>query len=96
MATATFIGDLHGAQAVATVSFEAPHRYVLMSGQIRSRQAAYLFRVDPVGTSGFGEAVSLGDGQRIPIKDALLPAGFALTANPFGPGRPTTHYFQRR
>src|SRR5215510_11125381 len=94
MATVNFVGNLHGIEVVATMGFEQLYNYVLMVGQIRSSRTAYMLHVDLVDTSGFGEAVCLADGQRIPIRIDMMPAGFALTSNPFGPGMPTTYYFE--
>jgi hypothetical protein len=95
MALANYGGDIHGARALAAVSFERLYNYVAMSGQIRSGQFLYTFRAELVGYSGFGEIVSHVEGTRFQIKIDLTPTGFALTSNPFGPGMLTTYYFKR-
>jgi hypothetical protein len=94
--SATYVGNIQGAAARASVSFEQLPRYVVMAGQIQSGQFSYTFRADLVGPSGFGEIVSHGEGTRFQIRIDLTQAGFALTSNPFGPGTPTTYYFSRR
>jgi hypothetical protein len=96
MTSTSFVGDIHGARALAAVSFERLYNYVLMAGQIRSGQFFYTFRTELVGASGFGEMLNHLDGQRFQIRIDLMPAGFALTSNPFGPGMPTTYYFKRQ
>ncbi len=94
--TANYVGDIQGAPAFATVSFEQLRDYVLMSGQIQSGQFFYTFSAELVGASGFGEMVSQVEGTRFQIKIDLTPMGFALTSNPLGPGMPTTYYFTRK
>jgi len=94
--TADYVGDIQGAPALATVSFEQLRDYVSMSGQIQSGQFSYTFSAELVGASGFGEIVSHAEGTRFQIRIDLTPTGFALTSNPLGPGMPTTYYFTRK
>jgi hypothetical protein len=96
VASMHYAGNIHGAPALAMVSFERLPEYVLMAGQIRSGQYMYTFRADLVGASGFGEMLSLMEGTRFQIRIDITGAGFALTSNPFGPGQPSTYFFARR
>jgi hypothetical protein len=73
MALASYVGDIHGARALAAVSFERLYNYVVVSGQIRSAQFLYTFRAELVGYSGFGEMVSHVEGTRFQIKIDLTP-----------------------
>lgn len=89
-----FVADLHGAPATAIVTFEKLYSYVLMSGQIRSAQAAYTFRADIYGDGGYGEMFDEYRREQFRIQVQNLSAeGFVLTSNPLL--SPTHYYFRR-
>jgi hypothetical protein len=92
--TLKYVGDLNGLRADAVVSFEALPDYVLAAGRIQSSAASYTFGADLYGDTGYGTIVDLGNGTRWQIKFQVYRDGFALTSNPFGPGRPSTYVFK--
>ena len=94
--TAEYVGDLHGIQARAKVSFEPLREYTLMAGEIRSRVARYSFTADIVGTSGYGEMLDQVRNERFKVKIDLTRDGFTVTSNPFGPGTPSTYHFTKQ
>ena len=91
-----YAGDIHGAKAIANVSFEPLREYTIMSGEIRSNNFRYTFTADIVGTSGYGTIVDHTENTRFQIKIDLTRNGFNLTSNPMGPGTPTTYNFVRQ
>lgn len=92
--TLKYVGELNGLRAGAVVSFEALPDYVLVAGRIQSAAASYAFGCDLYGDTGYGTIVDLGNGTRWQIKVQVFRDGFALTSNPFGPGRPSTYLFK--
>jgi hypothetical protein len=92
--TYKYMANLHGAPAVAAITFQQLYSYVYMSGDIRSAQAAYSFHADIYGDGGYGEMLDQYRGERFQIQiQNLNAAGFILTSNPFL--SPTSYYFTR-
>jgi hypothetical protein len=91
-----YVGDVHGAKAFASVTFEPLREYTIMAGEIRSNNFYYTFTADIVGTSGYGDIVDHNENTRFRIKIDITQNGFTLTSNPLGPGTPTTYYFVRQ
>jgi hypothetical protein len=90
--TFRYIANLHGAPAVASITFQQLYSYVYMSGEIRSNQAAYSFHADIYGDGGYGEMLDQYRGERFQIQiQNLTTVGFTLTSNPFL--SPTSYYF---
>jgi hypothetical protein len=95
--TYRYMGNIHGAQAIAQISFEPLRDFTVMAGRIQSGPYVYTFRADIVGRSGYGDMLDHYTQSRFRIRIDLDQSAstFALTSNPFGPGRPTTYYFRR-
>ena len=91
-----FVGDLHGLPAMAMVDFEPLYSYTVMSGEVRSQNAQYVFTADIHADGGFGDMTDRlsGDMFRIQIQN-LTEQGFVLTANPFEGMTSTSYVFQR-
>lgn len=88
------VADLHGAPAIAVITFKRLYSYVLMSGEIRSDQGAYSFHADIYGDGGYGEMFDQYRGERFRIQiQNLTSDGFILTSNPLL--SPTNYYFRR-
>jgi hypothetical protein len=76
------------------ISGEEPRSYALMSGEIRSDQAAHSFHADIYDDGGYGEMFDEYRGEKFRIQiSELTPDGFILTSNPFL--SPTNYYFRR-
>jgi hypothetical protein len=92
--TSRYVANLHGAPAMAVVSFQQLFSYVFMTGQIRSAQAAYSFHADIYSDGGYGEMSDEYRRERFQIQiQRLTQEGFVLTSNPFR--SPTSYYFSR-
>lgn len=91
-----YVGDIHGARAIARVTFEPLREYTIMAGEIRSNNFYYTFTADIVGTSGYGDIVDHNENTRFRIKIDMTQNGFDMTSNPLGPGTPTTYHFVRQ
>jgi hypothetical protein len=92
--TYEYVTNLHGAPAVAVVTYEELYSYVLMAGRIESAQAAYSFHADIYDDGGYGEMLDEQRGERFRIQiQNLNPNGFILTSNPLL--SPTDYYFRR-
>ncbi len=90
-----FVGDLQGAEAVATVQVQQLPSYLEMAAEIVSPTAHYLFLVALVGDSGYGDMVDVLYGERMRVHVQLELDGFTLTVNPFGGGGATAYFFEK-
>jgi Ca2+-binding RTX toxin-like protein len=93
---ANYVGDIGGASASASVSFEPLPEYTLMAGEVRSGGFVYTFTADLVGSAGYGDMLDHQDNARFRIHIELTQDGFTLTSNPLGPGTPTRYFFTRQ
>jgi hypothetical protein len=93
--TYRYAGDVHGARAVAEVTYERLYSYVQAAGRVQANQYVYTFLVELVGSAGYGEMVDHANNTRFKIHFRLTNDGFVLTANPFGPGTPSSYVFKR-
>ena len=90
----TYVGDINGVEATATISIEQLPEYVLMSGEITSGTFYYTFTADIIADRGWGDMVDHFDGSRFRVRIDVAADGFLLTANPFL--APTTYSFSCR
>ena len=90
-----YVGEINGAKAFATITYEKVFDYVVMAGRIQSGQYVYTFKADIVGTAGYGDLLDHSTQSRLRIHIQHTNDGFVLTANPFGPGAPSKYYFKK-
>ncbi len=93
--TVKYVGNINGARADATITYEKVFEYVVMAGRIQSGQYIYSFKADIVGASGYGDMLDHSTQSRFRIHIQFTQDGFVLTSNPFGPGYPTRYYFKK-
>jgi len=93
--TVKYVGEINGAKAFATITYEKVFDYVVMAGRIQSGQYVYTFKADIVGTAGYGDLLDHSTQSRLRIHIQHTNDGFVLTANPFGPGAPSKYYFKK-
>ncbi len=91
----TFVGDIGGVQAVATVQWSTEpsfdprspilgETYIQVAGEIQSGQFYYTFTAELYGPTGYGDMLDHYDGASFRIQLDVMTDGFYLTANPFG------------
>lgn len=93
--TVRYAGDVNGAKAYATVTYERVYDYVVMAGRVQGGQYVYTFKAEIVGTAGYGDMLDHSTQSRFRIHIQHTNDGFVLTANPFGPGTPSKYYFKK-
>jgi hypothetical protein len=90
-----YTGNIHGAPAVALVSYEPLPNFTVMAGEVRSNGFLYTFTANLVGSSGYGNVLDHQQNTTIQVRIDVTQNGFTVTTNPFGPGTPTVYYFKK-
>jgi hypothetical protein len=80
----SYVTELNGLPAVATLTFEPLVTHTRVDGIIESSTARYVLGADVVGESGYGDMVDVGLNERMRIHLAFSTDGFRLTVNPLG------------
>lgn len=90
----SYVGQVNGNHAVATIWFETQKTRTKMKGVIVSGNLRYKFRVNLVSSTGYGFMVARNENdRRFEIRVQLVENGFVLVTNPFK--RPQTYFFTK-
>lgn len=94
--SASYVGDIGGAPATATIEIEVFPELTSIAGEIRTATAYYTFRGEVYGSpaTGFVDVVDHGTNERFRAQIDETHDGFVLTANAYEGAGSTAYAFR--